>query len=134
MDCPDCRAANVSEAASCAACGRALPVNATSGNGDRSARRSGSRRRSSDPGESVSLDSNNPAAWRAYRVALWSIVPGFGLLLGLPAIMLGCRAVRGAGDDFSGRNRAKAAVFFGAATTLTQWLGVALIYYGWEAW
>ncbi len=74
-------------------------------------------------------DSNNPAAWRAYRVSLWSIVPGFGLLLGLLAIILGWLAVRSAGDDLSASNRAKAAVVIGAGSALTQWLGITLIYF-----
>ncbi len=79
-------------------------------------RRSGSRRRNGDPSEAAA-DSNNPAAWRAYRVALWSVVPGFGLLLGPVAMVFGGLAVRGAGDDLSACNRAKAAILFGAGST-----------------
>lgn len=75
------------------------------------------------------MDSNNPVAWRAYRVSLWSVVPGLGLLLGLAAMVLGWRALRHVGDDYSASNRAKAAIGFGAGSALTQWLGVALIYF-----
>ncbi len=74
-------------------------------------------------------DTNNPAAWRAYRVSLWSIVPGLGLLLGPVATVLGYQAVRDAGDDLSASNRAKAAIVFGTGSALTQWLGAALIYF-----
>jgi hypothetical protein len=75
------------------------------------------------------VDSNNPAAWRAFRVSLWSVLPGLGLLLGPIAMVLGWRAVRSAGDDLSARNRAKAAIVFGAGSAVTQWLGAALIYF-----
>lgn len=122
MDCPSCHAKNVAESAICASCGGSLRPSAPR-------RRSGSRRRNAEGSEAAALDSNNPTAWRAYRVALWSIVPGFGLLLGPLAMLLGWRAVRGVGDDPSARNRAKAAVLFGAGSALTQWLGVALMYY-----
>jgi hypothetical protein len=63
-------------------------------------------------------------------VSLWSIVPGLGLLLGPVATLLGYQAVRDAGDDLSASNRAKAAIVFGAGSTLTQWLGITLIYLG----
>lgn len=120
MNCPACHAENTSEAAVCSACGRSLR--------DRPARRSSPRRRNNDAAEAAAVDSNNPAAWRAYRVSLWSIVPGLGLLLGPVAAVLGYRAVRDAGDDYSARNRARAALVFSIGSTLTQWLGVVLIY------
>jgi hypothetical protein len=125
MDCPACRAENESTAAACSACGHSLGENATR----TPARRSGSRRRNAEASEAAVADSNNPAAWRAYRVSLWSVVPGFGLLLGLVAMVLGCLAVRGAGDDLSASNRAKAAVMIGGGSALTQWLGITLIYF-----
>jgi hypothetical protein len=131
MDCPACHAENASEAVACAACGRSLRANTAGGNNERKVRRSGSRRRNAEAAEAAAADSNNPAAWRAYRVSLWSIVPGFGLLLGPAAMVLGCLAVRGAGDDLSASNRAKAAIVFGAGSALTQWLGITFIYYGW---
>jgi hypothetical protein len=124
MNCPTCHAENNSEAVTCATCGRTLRDN-----GDRPSRRSGSRRRNGDAAEAAVTDSNNPAAWRAYRVSLWSIIPGLGLLLGPVATLLGYRAVRDAGDDLSASNRAKAAILFGGGSTLTQWLGITLIYF-----
>jgi hypothetical protein len=123
MNCPACQAVNNSEATTCTTCGLTLRDN-----GDRPTRRSSSRRRNGEAAEAAVTDTNNPAAWRAYRVSLWSIVPGLGLLLGPVATLLGCRAVRDAGDDLSASNRAKAAIVFGAGSTLTQWLGITLIY------
>lgn len=126
MNCPSCHAVNTSEAVACATCGYSLRAS-----DDRPARRSGSRRRNGDSAaEAAVTDSNNPAAWRAYRVSLWSIVPGLGLLLGPVATLLGYRAVRDAGNDLSASNRAKAAIVFGAGSALTQWLGITLIYFG----
>jgi hypothetical protein len=123
MNCPACHVENPSEAVVCSACGRPLQ--------NRPARRSASRRRTNDAAEAAAVDSNNPAAWRAYRVSLWSIVPGLGLLLGPVAAALAYRAVCGAGDDYSARNRARAALVFGIGSTLTQWLGILLIYFCW---
>ena len=124
MNCPACHAENGSDAVTCGACGGSLRTN-----GERPGRRSASRRRNSEVAEAAVTDSNNPAAWRAYRVSLWSVVPGLGLLLGPVATVLGYQAVRDAGDDLSASNRAKAAIVFGAGSALTQWLGAALIYF-----
>ncbi len=122
MDCPVCHTENAVEAVTCSTCGRSL---------NSSRRRPSSRRRNAEISEIAAVDSANPAAWRAYRVALWSMIPGVGLLLGIIAIILGCLAVRDAGDDLSARNRAHAAILFGSLVTLTQWSGVLLILYGW---
>jgi hypothetical protein len=124
MNCPACHTENASEAFACVNCGHSLRANE-----DRPVRRSGSRRRNGDAAEAAVADSNNAEAWRAYRLALWSIVPGLGLLLGPAAIVLGYQAVRHVGDDFSASNRAKAAIVFGIGSTLTQWLGGVLIYF-----
>src|SRR5262245_54102957 len=124
MDCPACRAENPSTAVACTSCGHSLRENTS----EAPTRRSGSRRRNAEASEAAVTDSSNPAAWRAYRVSLWSIVPGFGLLLEFLAMALGYLAVRSAGDDLSASNRAKAAVVIGAGSVLTQWLGITLIY------
>jgi hypothetical protein len=137
MDCPACHTENAVEAVACSACGRSLrsdSAEAVAAPPVPASRRSSSRRRrnanADDPGPTN--DSENPAAWRAYRVSLWSLVPGLGLFLGPVAVLLGYQVVLGAGDDASARSRAKAAVFCGALTTLTQWLGVVLMIYGWK--
>jgi hypothetical protein len=64
---------------------------------------------------------------RAYRVALWSLVPGLGLLLGPAAVVLGIRAARQATDDIAARIRGKVAAWCGVLVTLTQWIGVVLM-------
>jgi hypothetical protein len=128
MNCPSCQAVNVVEAVACAACGSPLP---SQKNSSRSVRRSGSRRRDADPSEAAE-DSQNPVAWRAYRLAVWSIAPGLGLILGPVGVFHGWRAARRLTDDLSARNRARTAVFLSAGSTVTQWLGIALIYHGWN--
>jgi hypothetical protein len=137
MHCPACHTENAVEAVACSACGRALrsdAAEAVAAPPVAASRRSSSRRRRNANADDPSAinDSDNPAAWRAYRVSLWSLVPGLGLFLGPVAVLLGYRAMRSAGDDASARNRAKAAVLFGVLITLTQWLGVALMIYGWK--
>jgi hypothetical protein len=132
MDCPACHTANAAEAVTCTACGGSLPGQPTAANSSNPSRRRNGRRRNTEASEAAAVDSNNPSAWRAYRTSLWSIVPGAGLLLGPLAMLLGWRAVRDAGDDVSARNRAKAAVMFGAGSAVTQWVGIVLMYYGWR--
>ncbi len=75
-------------------------------------------------------ESDSVTAWRAYRMALWSLIPFVGLLLGPIAVVLGCLAVRTVGDDASARHRAKASILFGACVAVTQWLGLALMIWG----
>lgn len=128
MDCPSCHAENPSSALACSACGNSLNGQATNPPLKRTGRRTGARRRNPDASEAAVSDSKNPAAWLAYRVSIWSIVPGLGLVLGLIAMILGYRAVRSVGEDLSAINRARAAIVIGAGSAVTQWLGVALIY------
>jgi hypothetical protein len=123
MDCPACHAENGDEAVTCATCGR--PLTGLS-------RSSRSRRRNNETYEAAAGDSDNPAAWRAFRVALWALMPGLGLLLGPLAVVLGYMAVRSAGEDAPARNRAKASILFGVLITLTQWLGITLIIHSWR--
>src|SRR5690242_271335 len=80
MDCPSCHAENPSSAVACAACGNALNGQAADPSKKRPVRRSGSRRRNLDASEAAVRDTKNPAAWFAYRVSIWSIVPGLGLV------------------------------------------------------
>jgi hypothetical protein len=64
---------------------------------------------------------------RAYRVALWSLVPGLGLLLGPAAVVLGVLAARRASEDIAARVRGKVAAWCGVLVTLTQLIGVVLM-------
>jgi hypothetical protein len=130
MNCPACQAENAAESSTCSACGSSLRPNESPSR--QPARRSGSRRRNGAEEAAAANESDNAAAWRAYRVALWSLIPFVGLLLGPLAVILGCVAVRSVGDDASARNRAKAAILFGACVTGTQWLGLALMVWSWR--
>jgi hypothetical protein len=136
MNCPACHADNADQSSTCSACGSSLhPKDTPSGSAPSGqvGRRSGSRRRPGADEPAAANDTDNPAAWRAYRVALWSLIPFVGLLLGPLAVVLGCRAVRTVGDDASARNRARASILFGSCVALTQWLGLALMVWGWRS-
>ena len=123
MQCPSCSTENVEEASRCEKCGGAL-----------------SRRRRRDPTEEADspfsryIDPVNRPAVRAYRLAVLSMVPGLGLLLGPAAVVLGAVARRRgrAEPDFTAKGPATAAVLLGAATALTNWAGLALMVLGWR--
>lgn len=88
-----------------------------------------SRRRG--PGDEVESSwtdtGNHLAVRRAYRVALFSMVPGLGLLLGPVAVILGGLALPGVSEDKWSRNRVHVAIWMGALVALTQWLGIVLM-------
>jgi hypothetical protein len=117
MQCPACNAENGEEATRCAKCGGTL------------SRRRRSSVEDTDTPFSRHIDPANRPAVRAYRVAVLSMVPGLGLLLGPVAVVLGAAASRhGKADpDFTARGPAAAAVVFGAMTAVTNWAGLALM-------
>jgi hypothetical protein len=121
MQCPACNAENNEEATRCDRCGVAL-----------SRRRRRNTIEDTDTPFSRYIDPANWPAVRAYRVAVLSMVPGLGLLLGPAAVVLGEVARRrGTADpDFTARGAAAAAVLFGALTALTNWAGLALMVFG----
>jgi hypothetical protein len=134
MDCPSCHSENVAEAVDCSTCGRSLRSDEAGAtpSGQPSPRGGSRRRRNTNAdNDDAANDNDNPAARRAYVVTLWALLPGLGLLLGPAAVFLGWRAVRGS-SGASSRNQAKVAVLFGVLIALTQWLGVALMIYGWS--
>jgi hypothetical protein len=118
MQCPSCNAENAEEATRCAKCGATL-----------SRRRRRNAIDDTDTPFGRYIDPANRPAVRAYRVAVLSMVPGLGLLLGPVAVVLGAVAQRrGKADaDFTARGPAAAAVVFGALTALTNWAGLALM-------
>jgi hypothetical protein len=126
MRCPACNAENEREATRCVSCGTAL------------ARRSSRRLRSSlfdlstpfsGPFEPVNLP-----ALRAYWVALLGVVPLIGLLLGPAALVMWAWARRKcrAAPQFTAHGPLLASLLLGVAVTVTNWLGVVLMYLGWH--
>jgi hypothetical protein len=121
MQCPACNAENGEEATRCAKCGGTL-----------SRRRRRNALDETDTPFSRYIDPANWPAVRAYRLAVLSMVPGLGLLLGPVAAVLGAVAYwRGRSNpDFTARGPAVAAVAFGALTAVTNWAGLALMALG----
>jgi hypothetical protein len=127
MRCPACQAENDPSASKCA-CGAALAS---------PRRSSGARRRRNSPEEadapfSVSAQGPNRRSVHAYRVCLVALVPFVGLLLGPVAFVLGLIAYRRdrADPGFGALAHVRAAILGGAAVTLLQWLGLALMLLG----
>ncbi|HZY84832.1 MAG TPA: hypothetical protein VFE78_08370 [Gemmataceae bacterium] len=118
MQCPSCSAENGDEVTRCAKCGGTL-----------SRRRRRNAVEDTDTPFSRYIDPANRPAVRAYRLAVLSMVPGLGLVLGPAALVLGAAARRrGKADpDFTARGPAAAAVLFGALTAVTNWAGLALM-------
>jgi hypothetical protein len=95
-------------------------------------RRSSARRRNLADEEEANANGDSRAA-RAYRLSLWSLIPGLGLLLGPIAVVLSCVALRGTANDAAARNQAKVGILLGSVVSLTQWLGIALMICGWRS-
>jgi hypothetical protein len=94
-------------------------------------RRRGSSVLTQTPFSTVSTEHNRPAL-RAYRLSVFSVLPGVGLFAGPLAVVLGLRArLRGRRDPlFTARGPAVAAVVLGALTAVTNWVGFALMFLG----
>jgi hypothetical protein len=157
MHCPACHAENAADAVACTACGASLrsnspgnanlpigadiapnlPMDNTASanreigtpNPNQAVRRSGSRRRA--PANEGEAAERNHRAARAFRLSLWSLVPGLGLFLGPVAFVLGCLVVRKVAGDDMARGQARVAIAFGVLVTLAQWIGLVLMIYGW---
>jgi hypothetical protein len=125
MRCANCNADNPREAATCAGCGAAL---------SRRVKRRGIAEESDTPFGGPVEAPNRSAIW-AYRVAVLSLLPGLGLLLGPAALVWGLAARwRGRRDpEFTARGPATAAALLGALTSLTNWGGLALMVRGWPS-
>jgi hypothetical protein len=123
MRCPACGAENPDEAKRCTACG------------ERTARKP--RRR--DPADDVETpfairpDSPLAPAARAYRCAVYSLIPVAGLLLGPVAVVLAIRAWREGRRDPEARGNGYvlAALGLGLLAALCNGVGVALMVIGW---
>jgi hypothetical protein len=124
MRCPACEVQNPSDATQCTACGKSLT---------RRPRRRGS---TDDPDAPPNPDVQrcNAAALFAYRVCLFALVPGLGLILGPLSCLLGVIArTRGKRTPgFTSKGLTTATLMLGGAITATQWAGVALMVAGWH--
>ncbi len=123
MRCSSCQTENVPGAVTCVGCGLALT------------RRSRARRATVDELENPFSGPFKPAnlpALRAFWVALWSMIPGLGLLLGPVALLLGLWARRRCQPDpeFTARGPLLASLVLSSAVTLTNWLGITLLLLG----
>jgi hypothetical protein len=126
MRCPACQAENERETGPCVSCGAALVR--------RSRRLRNGPEDSSTPFSGPFEPANLPAL-RAYWVAILGVVPLLGLLLGPAALVLWAWARRkclGA-PQFTAHGPLFASLILGVAVTLTNWLGVLLMYLGWHA-
>ena len=121
MQCPACNAVNVRDAVRCASCNAALP------------RQTARRRvlRDTDIPDPRTIEANRAALW-AYRLSLIGLIPPAGLVLGPVAAVLGVLAARKARDDpaFTAHGPVRAAVVFGVADAVTNWVGVTLMVLG----
>jgi len=123
MRCPACHAENEGEGGSCKSCGASLVR--------RSRRARGLSEETATPFSGPFEPANLPAL-RAYWTALLGMVPLAGLLLGPAALLLWVRARRRSRGDarFTAHGPLLAALLLGGAVTLTNWLGVLLMYLG----
>jgi hypothetical protein len=123
MRCPSCQTENIPTAVTCIKCGQALT------------RRSRSRRTAIDELDNPFCGPFRPAnlpALRAYWMALWSMIPVLGLVLGPLALLLGLRARRRCLPDpeFTAKGPLLASLVLGSAVTVTNWLGVTFVILG----
>jgi hypothetical protein len=125
MRCPACEVQNPGDATQCTACGKSLV---------RRPRRRGFADDSDAPAN-PDAERCNAAALFAYRVCLFALFPGLGLVLGPASMLLGSLArVRGKRmPGFTGVGLTTATLLLGAVITATQWVGVTLMVVGWHA-
>jgi hypothetical protein len=78
---------------------------------------------------------HNRPALRAYRISILSVLPGVGLVAGPVGFVLGLIARRRGRRDphFTARGPALAAIILGTLTTVTNWAGFVLMYFGLRA-
>lgn len=118
MRCPACAADNPKEAETCSGCGAKLKRPA--------------RRKNSGAGTFTFAPipiPQNPCAVRAYRYALYGMIPVAGLFFGVPALVLGIRGyIRAKADpEFKGIGHATAGIVLGTLEILTNGVGLTFI-------
>jgi hypothetical protein len=120
--CPACGAANTEDAKRCAACG------------ERTGRKARSRE-SVEEGDGPfgrRADARPATGFRAFRCAVWGLIPLAGLLLGPVAVVLAVVAWRQGRRDSAakGNGYVAAALVLGLLEVLCNCLGVALMVMG----
>ncbi len=122
MRCPACETENPDKAKRCVSCGKRVPLRV---------RRRASRGKG-DPSASPLDPGRRTPEWVAYRIGLFSLIPGLGLVLGPLALVLGIGAWTRmtAEDDPSVHGPIMAAVILGSATLIANVLGLTLIIWG----
>jgi hypothetical protein len=123
MRCPACGAENPEGVKRCANCGE----------------RTNRKPRRRDPGDEIETpfnprpDSPTAPAMRAYRWAVYSLIPLAGLLLGPVAVVLAVLAWREgrAEPEDRGTRYAVVALVLGLTTLLCNGLGLAMMVLGW---
>lgn len=140
MHCPVCQKEHPGPAPSCSQCGNSLsspaPSQALQPTKNKGKPRPSRRRGLAEETDSPFSDrgeGNNRTAALAYRLSVWGILPGVGLVLGPVALVMACWARWRARRDpeFKARNLVTAALGLGLALTLTQWVGLVLMIRGW---
>src|SRR5262245_46865151 len=99
---------------------------------DRPNRKKPRRNRVDEESDSPFAESASPqtrAAVRAYRYAVFGLIPGAGLVLGPAAVFLGMWARRKGKSDphYRGRSLARAAILLGVGLWVTTWAGAYLM-------
>jgi hypothetical protein len=118
MRCPTCNTENGKEGVRCNHCGGRLSRRV--------------RRRAVEDAFSLNVDPANRPAVRAFRVSVFGLLPGLGLVLGPVALVLGCVARWRArsNPEFTAAWPAWASILLGGILTVTNWVGLALMIVG----
>jgi|SRR6516164_1443798 hypothetical protein len=81
---------------------------------------------------SPETEARNRAAVRAYRVSLWGLIPGLGLICGPAAVVMGTwiRSWCKSDPDFSALGPLNASIGFGLFIAVVNWIGATLMIMG----
>ena len=122
MLCSACQTENAAESSRCSSCGTSL---------NRRPRRREANSKTDGPNSRNSLPPD-PLAVKAYRLSVWALIPGVGLLLSPAALLLGILAWRQAGANPEHRRTGHvfATLFLSTLTILTNWLGLWIMWLG----